>query len=236
MSFFGRIFPWHVLEEEHGSLFSSLFSSAVSEQENETKQSLPSRPTSDFNQLDLTDPDQLCQYVSGLQARLTRAEALCEQANKQFGIYRKKISDLQTKNIELETELKNASKNYAHLVQLRKEEKEQVKSAKDKIDQEVLKRITQAREALHYEEQTVRGLLTIRSLENSNTDDTMSLSERCLDENAMLPSQPFVVVLVDGDGYRVRSLISSTFCLSPCRGASCTPLPTLTVHRSFRTL
>ena len=167
---------------------------------------IPKDPVPKYEELSI---DEICDSVEDLQARLHQAEELCAQANIRFDNYRTQISNLEDSLKKLKEKNTNLQKQLADKNKLGTKSKAKDGPTRAKLrlkqsesDQETLKRTAATREALRHEESVVKNQLEIRKHEDSNN---MAVSEEeRLDQLALLPCQPFIIMLVDGDSYSVR--------------------------------
>ena len=161
--------------------------------------------------------------VESLQRDLAFAHELCEQANLQFDKYRAEINGLKTtvakqQNVisTLKTGLKAEKSRSAHL---------QARYQEGQIEMKKLRSVaSRSQERAKVEEAALNSMARhVRALEQQYADTQFDLeylkcvtnAEQLLEQPANpdptvpLPAQPFVVVLVDGDAYRVSFILSN---------------------------
>lgn len=174
----------------------------------------PETPSAD----DFLNFETIADKVEALQEELAYAYHLCEQANLQFDKYRLDIHDLN----EYVAALEKANENLQH--QLAAEKERTVKyRAQIHQDQVTIKGqkalVTQLQARLDTETASLHAMTKhARSLEQRMIDTQFDLEYlKCTtsaeqqpvsasqnqSQDAPLPAQPFVVVLVDGDAYKV---------------------------------
>ena len=161
------------------------------------------------------DPEEIVNRIIDLQANLKRAEDLCEQANKKFAEYRNEIQRLKARNDQLEKTVNSNEQEFSAKLcgsTLRRNPIQEpvgalseLRHARRQLDEERLKRIEANHQALTFEEHVVRRDLEIRAFKETKLRDLEPRS-KSLEQLALLPSQPFVVMLIDGDSYKVKHL------------------------------
>ena len=158
---------------------------------NDNIEAAPSDP-----EINLTVED-MCSQVEYLQAELLRATNLCELANQQFDEFRKQIEVYKSEALGL----RKANADLGAKLVARKGQLIELNEAQRWLDAERLKRITVSHESLAFEEEAIKNGLAVRAVMKSNQSVPKSVPS--LEEAACLHSQPFVMLLVDGDQYTV---------------------------------
>ena len=170
--------------------------------------------------LEATDFETLAENVHDLRAKCDQAMDLCEQANLQFEKYR--VEALGLKHA-LKAE-REAHANTQRLLDKTKDTNRQLEDLNRKLQTNVKRETVlnaQANARLNTEMASLRAMTKHARLQEERLIDTQLDLEylKCttdlvpssydmklaLDQDAPLPAQPFVVVLVDGDAYKVRT-------------------------------
>lgn len=141
---------------------------------------------------------EICNRVEALLAQNGRAEQDLEVANKHAERHKKEISDLKKQNAELKKQNQNLTTRLNKIDQQLSNLKKANRGRQSEVKKEEL--------SLNQEEEIIQNHIILRTSRPPKTSSTPSISTS-LEILAQLPSHPFVVMLVDGDSYRVSQFL-----------------------------